>query len=92
MKTTVPDMRTVAEKDIKDFRDLLKGARREPVRVDRDDHTAVIIVAAEDFETEEERRRLAGKRLIEGMRKISQKAEERGLTDEILQEILNEKE
>jgi PHD/YefM family antitoxin component YafN of YafNO toxin-antitoxin module len=74
MKTKVPDMRTVVEKDIKDFRDLLKGARKEPVRVDWEDHTAVVIIAAEDFQTEEERRRIAGKRLMESLEKTSEKA------------------
>jgi len=83
-------MLTVAEKDIKNFSDLFKRAKREPVRVNRDDRSAFVVVAAEDFQTEEERRREAGKKLMAEIKSLSREAEASGLTDEVLQQVLDE--
>jgi prevent-host-death family protein len=79
-------MRTISAIEAKNrFGQLLDAAQRAPVTVTKKGRPAAVVMSVEDYE----RMRGAGwKRLLETMASARQQAAERGLTDELLDELL----
>lgn len=79
-------MKTVSAVDAKNrFGQLLEAARREPVTVTKKGRPAAVMLSIEDYE-----RMRGGARasLLEPVRRMPQEAAERGLTEEVLDELL----
>jgi prevent-host-death family protein len=79
-------MRTVSSLDAKNrFGQLLDAAQRAPVTVTKKGRPAAVVMSIEDYER---MRGAAWKRLSETMATARRQAAERGLTDELLDELL----
>jgi prevent-host-death family protein len=79
-------MRTVSSLDAKNrFGQLLDAAQRAPVTVTKKGRPAAVVMSIEDYER---MRGAAWKRLLETMARAHKQAAERGLTDELLDELL----
>jgi prevent-host-death family protein len=79
-------MRTISSLDAKNrFGQLLDAAQRAPVTVTKKGRPAVIVMSIEDYER---MRGAAWTRLFETMAMARKQAAERGLTDELLEELL----
>ena len=79
-------MRTISSIDAKNrFGQLLDAARRAPVTVTRKGRPAAVVLSIEDYER---LRGVAWQRMFETMAMARQHAAERGLTDEVLAELL----
>jgi antitoxin Phd len=79
-------MRTISSLDAKNrFGQLLDAAQRAPVTVTKKGRPAAIVMSIEDYER---MRGAAWTRLLETMATARKQATERGLTDELLDELL----
>jgi prevent-host-death family protein len=67
------------------FAAMLDQAQREPVRIQRHDRDVAVLISAEDFEA---LRRLRVEELIALTEESSRYAESKGMTDELLAELL----
>ena len=80
-------MRQVSASEVrKDFARIMDTAQKEAIVVRKHDRDYVAIVSMEDYE---ELIRLKNQRLKKLAKEIGQEAKEKGLTPEILQDILN---
>lgn len=81
-------MKTIPAKQAKDqFGSLLETAQREPVTITKQGRPAAVVLSLDEYERMGgERARL--KRVVSDLR---QNAEESGLTEEILQTIIDER-
>jgi antitoxin Phd len=79
-------MRTISSIEAKNrFGQLLDAAQRAPVTVTKKGRPAAVVMSVEDY------RRMRGaawKRLLDTMTRARKDAAERGLTDELLDELL----
>lgn len=79
-------MRTISSLDAKNrFGQLLDAAQRAPVTVTKKGRPAAVVMSIDDYER---MRGAAWKRLSETMATARKQAAERGLTDELLDELL----
>lgn len=79
-------MRTVSSLDAKNrFGQLLDAAQRAPVTVTKKGRPAAVVMSIEDYER---MRGVAWTRLSETMAMAQKQAAERGLTDELLDQLL----
>ena len=79
-------MRTISSVDAKNrFGQLLDAAQRAPVTVTKKGRPAAVVMSIKDYER---MRGAAWKRLFETMATARQEAAGRGLTDELLDELL----
>ena len=79
-------MRTVSSIDAKNrFGQLLDAAQRAPVTVTKKGRPAAVVMSIEDYERMQG---AAWKRLFETMERAREEAARRGLTDELLDELL----
>jgi antitoxin Phd len=79
-------MRMISSIDAKNrFGQLLDAAQRAPVTVTKKGRPAAVVMSIEDYER---MRGAAWKRLSETMATARTEAAERGLTDEVLDELL----
>ena len=79
-------MRTISSVDARNrFGQLLEAAQRAPVAVTRKGRPAVVVMSIEDYER---MRGAAWERLFATIATARQEAQERGLTDELLDELL----
>jgi len=79
-------MRTISSLDAKNrFGQLLNAAQRAPVTVTKKGRPAAVVMSIEDYER---MRGVAWERLFETMAAARKQAAERGLTDELLDELL----
>jgi prevent-host-death family protein len=67
------------------FAAMLDQAQREPVRIQRHDRDVAVLISAEDFEA---LRRLRVEELIALTEESGRYAESKGMTDELLAELL----
>ena len=80
-------MRQISASEVrKDFARIMDTAQKEAIVVRKHDRDYVAIVSMEDYE---ELIRLKNQRLKKLAKEIGQEAQEKGLTAEILQDILN---
>jgi prevent-host-death family protein len=80
-------MRTISSLDARTrFGQLLDAAERAPVTVTRKGRPAAVVMSVEDYER---LRGAAWKRLFETMEAARTDAASRGLTDELLDELLD---
>ena len=80
-------MRQISASEVrKDFARIMDTAQKEAIVVRKHDRDYVAIVSMEDYE---ELIRLKNQRLKKLAKEIGQEAQEKGLTTEILQDILN---
>jgi antitoxin Phd len=81
-------MKTVSATDAKQrFAALIDAAQREPIRVRRQNRDVLVVMSPEDYD------RMRGANVEELNRlceRVSKQAAERGLTDEILAELLKD--
>jgi prevent-host-death family protein len=81
-------MRTISSIDAKNrFGQLLDAAQRAPVTVTKKGRPAAVIMSVEDYER---MRGAAWKRLFETIETARKAAAERGLTDELLDQLLTD--
>jgi antitoxin Phd len=79
-------MRTISSQNAKNrFGQLLDAAQRAPVTVTKKGRPAAVVMSIEDYER---MRGAAWQRLSETMARAREQAAERGLTDELLDELL----
>ncbi|HZA65772.1 MAG TPA: type II toxin-antitoxin system Phd/YefM family antitoxin [Geminicoccaceae bacterium] len=79
-------MRTISSIDAKNrFGQLIDAARRAPVTVTKNGRPTAVVMSIEDYER---MRGAAWKRLFETMATARKDAAGRGLTDELLDELL----
>jgi prevent-host-death family protein len=69
------------------FAAMLDQAQHEPVRIQRHDREVAVILSAEEYERI---RQLRFNELLRLSQEASREAQSRGLTEEILQQILND--
>ena len=80
-------MRQISASEVrKDFARIMDTAQKEAIVVRKHDRDYVAIISMEDYE---ELIRLKNQRLKKLAKEIGQEAQEKGLTAEILQDILN---
>jgi antitoxin Phd len=81
-------MRTISSVDAKNrFGQLLDAAQRAPVAVTKKGRPAAVIMSVEDYER---MRGAAWERLFGTIETARREAAERGLTDELLDELLDD--
>jgi antitoxin Phd len=79
-------MRTISSLDAKNrFGQLLDAAQRAPVTVTKKGRPAAVVMSIEDYER---MRGAAWSRLLDTVATARKQAAERGLTDELLDELL----
>ena len=79
-------MKIVSAIDAKNrFGQLLEAARREPVTVTKQGRPAAVMLSIEDYER---MRGAARASLLESVRRMQQEAAEKGLTEEVLDDLL----
>jgi prevent-host-death family protein len=81
-------MKTVSATDAKQrFAAVIDAAQREPVRIRRQNRDVAVIVSAEEYDRIRGLNNAELKRLCE---RVSEQAAARGLTDEILADLLKD--
>ena len=81
-------MKIVSAIDAKNcFGQLLEAARREPVTVTQQGRPAAVVLSIEDYER---MRGAARASLLESVRRMQQEAAQKGLTEEVLDELLTD--
>jgi prevent-host-death family protein len=70
------------------FAAILDAAQREPVRIRRHDREVAVLVSAEEYERV---RRLRAEELIRSSEEMGRYAESKGMTDELLEQLLADK-
>ena len=71
------------------FAELLDTAQREPVRIQRHERDVAVLVSAEEYERIH---RMRVQELIRFTEETSRYAESKGMTDELLERLLADKE
>jgi len=69
------------------FGQLLEAARREPVTVTKQGRPTAVMLSIEDYER---MRGAARAGLLESVRRMQQEAAQKGLTEEVLDELLTD--
>ncbi len=81
-----PDMTTVSATYAKqNFAAMIDAAQREPVRIRRHERDLAVLVSAEEYE---EIRKLRAQELIRLGDEMTRYAESKGMTDELLEQLL----